>query len=103
MKPASPANMMPSMSDHKQLIPLVISNNVGLNPFASQLEYSLFTRLVLSGHQTCELILFERMHSEILRFPNKRTYNGKLKAASKANTRALPEGYIKWYQKYFKQ
>lgn len=89
--------------DHKQPAPLIISKTAGINPFAWQLENSLFSRLVVAGHAHYELRLSGRMHREILRFPNKRSYGGRLKATNEANNRELPKNYIGWYKTYFGQ
>ncbi|KAL8797045.1 MAG: hypothetical protein Q9195_000816 [Heterodermia aff. obscurata] len=41
------------------------------------------------------------MHRDILRFPNKRSYGGRLQATNAANYRQLPESYVKWFKEYF--
>ena len=90
--------------DHNQLAKLVVSRGVRLDVFAAQIEYSIFTRLVTSGYtEVFELLLCGRMHAELLWFPNKRTYGGKLKATIVANTRPLADSYRTWYKEYFKQ
>ena len=91
------------IGDHKQLVPLIISKYAAINPFAWQLEYSLYARLVVAGHAHYELRLSGRMHREILRFPNKRSYGGRLEATNAANNRELPKNYIGWYKTYFGQ
>ena len=89
--------------DHKQLYPLIVSLNAGLNPYAAQLLNSTFTRLVLSGHPTYELILSGRMHQILLRYPNMRTYGGKLRATYEANNRPVPQSYRTWFMNHFQQ
>ena len=87
--------------DHLQLVPLIVSLGVGLNPFAMQLQLTLHSRLTIGGHETFQLVLSGRMHHVILKFPNDRTYRGKLKATKAANERILPNAYPEWYTKYF--
>ena len=83
------------IGDHNQLKPLIVSKGVGLNMFALQLEYALFTRVISAGNKCYALELSGRMHEMILRFPNKRTYNGTLAATRAANARELPSGFQK--------
>ena len=89
------------IGDHKQLRPLITSKYAGVNPFGLQLELSTFARLILAGNEHFELVLSGRMHRDILYFPNKRSYGGKLEATRTANLRPLPDGYVEWYQKFF--
>ena len=72
-----------------------MSLEVGINPFALQLQYTVHSRLVIGGHETFELLLSGRMHDILLRFPNLRTYEGRLKATAAANARPLPPLYRK--------
>ena len=89
--------------DHSQLSPLIFSLFVGVSPFAAQLEWSLFSRLYLSGYVHKELRLSGRMHYDLLRFSDWRTYNGTLRSTHVANHRPLPAKYSAWYKKYFDQ
>lgn len=57
------------IGDYAQLSPLVLSTHNDVNPFASQLELSLFARLYLSKFPHFELVLSGRMHRDILAFP----------------------------------
>ena len=43
------------------------------------------------------------MHELILRFPNKRTYDGTLRATHAANARELPTEFSEWFGQYFKK
>ena len=57
------------IGDHNQLFPLVVSKGVGLNPFALQLQHSVYNRLILANYKVYELLLSGRMHDLLLRFP----------------------------------
>ena len=57
------------IGDNAQLGPLILSGYGKINPFADQLELSLFSRLYLSNFGHFELILSGRMHRNLLYFP----------------------------------
>ena len=91
------------IGDHKQLFPLVTSKAAGINPFAFQINFSTLVRLILAGHAHFEMCTQGRMHREVLRFPNRRSYGGKLEGTKAANQRELRKLYGTWYKNYFNE
>lgn len=57
------------IGDFAQLGPLYLSRYANVNPFAAQMQLSLFARLYLSHFPHFALNLCSRMHRHILYFP----------------------------------
>lgn len=67
-----PHDLMVSVGDHKQLAPVVLSENK--NEYVDQLKLSQFETQILVGHQPYRLRTNYRMHPMIADFPNKVNY-----------------------------
>lgn len=78
------ANKYILAGDHKQLPPTILSFD------AKEMEYTLFERLIkLYPSLSSMLEVQYRMHENIMYFPNKQFYNGRLKADDSVKKRDL--------------
>ncbi|CZT25619.1 uncharacterized protein RCC_11287 [Ramularia collo-cygni] len=76
-----------AFGDTKQLVPVVTgSSGMYTTSYANaQLKKSYFTRAIEEGMRHFELVEQSRMHSAIVRIPNKFVYGGKLRTAPCCN------------------
>lgn len=77
--PINKAKKFILIGDHKQLPPVVLNNN------AKYLKKSLFEELITKyKHQSQELLIQYRMNEILMKFPNKKFYENKLKCSKKS-------------------
>ena len=77
--PINKAKKFILIGDHKQLPPVVLNNN------AEYLKKSLFEELITNyKHQSQELLIQYRMNEILMKFPNKKFYENKLKCSKKS-------------------
>lgn len=77
--PINKAKKFILIGDHKQLPPVVLNDN------AKYLKKSLFEELITNyKHQSQELLIQYRMNEILMKFPNKKFYENKLKCSKKS-------------------
>ncbi|PLN80884.1 AAA domain-domain-containing protein [Aspergillus taichungensis] len=86
-----------SCGDEKQLQPTVLSayDQPKLNEFSAQLRLPMPTRLSRMGHPTHKLDEQFRYRPVFAEFPNRRTYDGRLKSHPSTNEITVLPGYLK--------